>query len=242
MPDTEAVIEICIEDAADATLATELGADRVELCRELWCGGLTPTDDQIEAAIRCAPPLGVRILVRDREEGFALTRTEVGSLTHDIRRLRTLTADSPVPVGFVVGSITAEKGGQVDLEAAARFREAAGNAALIFHRAFDQVENQLGALEDLVAAGFDGVLTTGGEGAACPASLRELVDASAGRIKIIASGGIRDHNIAQVLEETGATEVHMRAPLDPQARSGWGIRTDPDLVTRIITAAKGPRG
>ena len=74
------------------------------------------------------------------------------------------------------------------MEAAVRFREAAGDAALVFHRAFDQVEDQLGALEDLVTAGFDGVLTTGGERAANPALLRGLVKASAGRIKVIASG------------------------------------------------------
>lgn len=232
------VVEVCVEDAADAALVTKLGGDRVELCRELWCGGLTPTDEQVRTAIRFGPPLGVRILVRDREEGFALTGAEVDSLAHDIRRLRALTAHSPVPVGFVVGAITAEEGGQVDLEAAVRFREAAGDAALVFHRAFDQVEDQLGALEDLVTAGFDGVLTTGGERAANPALLRGLVKASAGRIKVIASGGVRDHNVAQVLQETGATEVHMRAPRDPQACCGEGTRTDPDLLGRIVAAAK----
>lgn len=226
----KAVVEICVEDARDVALVRDAGGDRIELCRELWCGGLTPSDEEILTALDTSPKGGVRILVREREEGFALKKEETEELAAIIRRLRGLVDGSPVPVGFVVGSITAESEGEVDVEAAAMFREAAGDLPLVFHRAFDALPAQEEALETLIDLGFDGVLTTGGEKQASIYGLKSLVDQADGRIQIIASGGVREHNVGEVLNQTGAGEVHMRAPI------AGSTRTDEAQVRAIMAA------
>lgn len=220
------VVEICIEDARDAGIARDAGADRIELARDLWCGGLTPKPQEILDAIAEAPAGGVRVLVREREEGFALSDAEVDELATNVAEIRSLVADSPAPVGFVIGAVTAEKDGEVNVAAARKFREAAGNHTLVFHRAFDEVADQTSALEQLIQAGFDGVLTTGGQSQASVEGLRALVNQSAGRIEIIASGGLREHNANEVVQATGAREVHMRAPLSEET------------ITRETTPAK----
>lgn len=221
-------IEICVEEATDSRLAAEAGADRIELCRELWCGGLTPTDEDLRVALEGAPAGGIRILVRERPEGFALTTDEVDGLVERIEHLRHLSETAEVPVGFVVGSITAEEGGEIDLEAARRFRVAAGDRPLVFHRAFDEVADQHRALDQLIELGYTGVLTTGGHQVADPESLRALVEQADGRIAIIASGGVRAHNVVEILQQTGAPEVHMRAPLPDSTKS------DPQLMREIV--------
>ncbi len=225
-------IEICIEEAADTAAVRKAGADRIELCRELWCGGLTPSDEQVMSAIQDAPEGGVRILIREREHGFALTEEEVGDLVSQIEHLREITKGATVPVGFVVGSITAEQGGEIDVAAAERFKQAAHDRPIVFHRAFDQVADRQLALDQLISLGYTGVLTTGGGASADTQALRALVDQAAGRIDIIASGAVRAHNVSQVLQETGAPDVHMRAPIE-----GSG-RTDQHLVEQIVSTVR----
>lgn len=222
------LVEICLEDAADAEPVVAAGADRIELCRDLWRGGLTPTDSQILKTLEARPPKGLRILVRERPDGFTLWQQEVSRLAGEIERLRELTSESPVPIGFVVGAITAERLGGVDLPSTRRFKEAAGNAPIVFHRAFDHVANRQEALEQLVNLGYAGILTTGGGPQANITGLKALVRQSAGRIKVIASGGIRDGNAAEIVQLTGASEVHMRAPKKNSTR------TDPQMVAAIV--------
>lgn len=226
-------IEICIEEAADTAGIRDAGADRIELCRELWCGGLTPSDEQVLLAVQDAPPGGVRILVREREQGFALTQDEVEHLVAQIEHLRDLTENAQVPVGFVIGSITDEEGGQVDLVAAQQFLEAAGGRPVVFHRAFDEVADQQAALAELMSLGFTGILTTGGNGVADTSALSNLVEQAGNDLAIIASGGVRAHNVRQVLEESGAPDVHMRAPLE------GSTYTDMALVRDIVSRVRG---
>ena len=45
------------------------------------------------------------------------------------------------------------------------------------------------------------------------------------------SGGLRSHNVAEVLRETGAREAHMRAPRPDGS-------TDPDEVKKIVEAVR----
>jgi copper homeostasis protein len=50
---------------------------------------------------------------------------------------------------------------------------------------------------------------------------------------VIAAGGIRSHNVQQVLAATHATEIHLRAPTQQSGREA----TDPDEVRRVVAAA-----
>lgn len=219
-----AVIELCVEDVDGVRIAAEEGVDRVELCRELWCGGLTPPPEQVQAALAVAPPLGVQVLIREQADTFMLGAAQVDELCRIMESLRN---DGAGPLGFVVGAMTEE--GEVDQGAAKQFREAAGDSLLTFHRAFDLLEDQRESLELLIDIGFDCVLTTGGSpSTANTEQLRRLVRWADGRIQIIGSGGVRSGNVAEVVREGLLPQVHMRAP------GVWGSGTSREEVRAIV--------
>ena len=224
------VVEICVEDALGVRRARDGGADRIEICTDLSCGGLTPAFDEVAAALEVAPAGGVQVLVRPRPGDFVHTREEVDRIASDIVTLASIGRGASVPLGFVVGVITCD--GQIYVDAAARLRDVAEDAPLTFHRGFDQVVDQDRGLDSLMELGYDRVLTTGGDPAvAQPGALARLVERGGDDIIILVSGGLRAHNVAEVVAASGAREVHMRAP----GTSG----TDQAEVERIVAALHG---
>ena len=218
------IVEICVEDAVGVRRARDGGADRIEICTDLSCGGLTPAFDEV------APAGGVQVLVRPRPGNFVHSREEVSRIASDIVTLSAIGRGAPVRLGFVVGVLNAD--GTINVDAAARLRDVAEDAPLTFHRGFDQVRDQDRGLDVLMELGYDRVLTTGGDPAvAQPGALARLVERGGEDIIILVSGGLRAHNVAEVVAASGASEVHMRAP----GASG----TDRAEVERIVSALRG---
>jgi len=54
------------------------------------------------------------------------------------------------------------------------------------------------------------VLTSGGRATASEGAetLKKLVAAASGKIVVMAGGGIREHNVAALIERTGVREIH----------------------------------
>lgn len=75
-----------------------------------------------------------------------------------------------------------------------------------FHRAFDVH----GDLEQAIGLGFTRILTSGGAPTA-PEGARQIaryVAQAKGRITILPGGGINASNVAQLVRDTGVSEVH----------------------------------
>ena len=227
------IVEVCVDSAKGVKVAREGGADRVELCRELWCGGLTPSLDTIESALECAPRLGLRILVRENPTSFFLTPAQVEEQVELIATIAGRFDGSGVPLGFVVGGLAqGDEGPRVD-EGARLWREAARTQDLVFHRAFDETVDYAAGLRTLIDLGYNGILTTGGStGVADIGGLRALREQAGDHLAIIGSGGLRAHNIGRVVEEAHLREVHFRAP-GPD-----GSGTDPDTVRDTVKAVR----
>lgn len=224
------VVEVCVQDVDGVKAATNAGADRVELCAELWCGGVTPSMDTIEEAITYAPPRGLRVLVRENRESFELSDQEAQKQADDILAIRQMFATARTPVGFVVGGL---REGRLNPQWLDLWRESAGEHTLIFHRAFDELDQPCGALEMLCEHGWDGVLTTGAShGNVDVEGLRGLLACADGRMDIVGSGGVRKGNVAEVLQLTGLREVHFRAPLENTDQ------TDPQMVAATVEAVR----
>ena len=134
------IVEICVEDAVGVHRARDGGADRIEICTDLSCGGLTPAFDEVVAALEVAPTGGVQVLVRPRPGNFVHTREEVDRIASDIVTLSAIGEGAPVRLGFVVGVLNGD--GTINVDAAARLRDTAEDAPLTFHRGFDQVADQ----------------------------------------------------------------------------------------------------
>ena len=78
------------------------------------------------------------------------------------------------------------------------------------HRAFDRAVNPEQALEDVIALGFDRILTSGQQPKAIQGAdlLARLNRQAAGRIILMAGSGVTEQNIRELREKTGLHEFH----------------------------------
>ncbi|GIG27081.1 copper homeostasis protein CutC [Cellulomonas denverensis] len=242
-------LEIAVQDAVGYRIAAEAGAQRIELCAGLAAtGGLTPSAGLLGTVLgergflrgagRPAPE--VHVLVRTRPGGFEYAEHEAEVLVRDVRMIRSAGAD-----GVVVGGLTTD--GQVDRALLARLVEAADGIDVTFHRAIDTVADPLAALDQLVEAGVRRVLTSGGAPRAIEGAdrLAALVEHAAGRIQVMAGGGVRPEDIPPLVA-LGVDAVHLSASRAVQADGGPGgggdagyTVTDPALVSAAALALRG---
>lgn len=239
---TRIALEIAVDGPAGARTAFEGGADRVELCQALAAtGGLTPSGATIDAVLAVAgDPARVAVLVRPRVGGFVYSAEEIDLVTDDISDIVRRGAGA-----VVVGALTAE--GAVDRRALERWRNAAGGVDLVFHRAIDTVLDPAALVEDLVECGARRVLTSGGAARSIDGveTLRALAEAAAGRLQLMAGGGVRVEDIP-ALTGCGADAIHLsaRRPSGDAAPSGPGGGstgfevTDGDIVRRAAAAVR----
>jgi len=239
-------VEIAVQDIAGVRVALAEGADRVELCTALAMGGLTPSGGLVRAAVEVARRRGresfVHVLVRPRGGGFLYDADEVAITVADIRFAREAGAG-----GVVIGAL--DERGTVDGEAVRRFVDAAEGLEVTFHRALDVVADPLTAVEELADLGVDRVLTSGGAARSVDGipSLRELVGQAAGRLQVMAGGGVRVDDIAS-LAASGVAAVHLSArttvtggPSGPGGGEAAYDITDPAVVAAAVETARDPR-
>jgi copper homeostasis protein len=199
-------LEIVATSLEDAAAAVRGGADRLELCVDLTCGGVTPPTALMSKLRDAYPSLDLRVLLRPHGGPFTLSRAEVDALREDVRRVRELGMQ-----GIVIGALGAD--GAIDREAMRLLREEARPLEATFHRAFDRLARQDAALETLIELGFERVLTSGDASNAWDGRerLRALIRQAAGRILVLPGGGVRSAHAAELLAATGARELHSSA-------------------------------
>lgn len=207
------IVEICVEDAAGALAAEAAGADRVELCAALALGGISPSVGTVSVALRMLRRVAVRVMVRPRGGDFRYDPVEERVMLADIEALRCLPNPHGLSLGVVLGCVS---GSTLDVPLLRRLVAAAGPLPVTVHKAFDEVADQFGALEELVALGADAVLTSGAAPTALAGARRlaQLRALAAERIQVMAGGGIRAHNLREILAATGVCAVHMRLSAD----------------------------
>ena len=205
------LVEICVEDVAAATKAEAAGADRVELCSALSEGGLTPSFGFVRVVLSRVGRIGLRVMVRSRGGDFVVSRDELEVMLADIAAFRTIPRSPALDFGFVFGTLT--PAGDIDGAALSRLLAACDGLPVAFHKAFDATRDLPAALETLVAGGVGHVLTSGGAATAASgtAMLARLQAQAGGRIAVVAAGGVRAHNVAELLQATRVGEVHLRA-------------------------------
>jgi copper homeostasis protein len=195
-------IEICVDSAASATAAELGGANRVELCSNLSEGGVTPSFGLLEL-VRSRISIGLHVMIRPRGGEFCYAVDEFETMRRDILIARKIGAD-----GVVLGILLPD--GSVDVGRTRQLVELARPLTVTFHRAFDTSPDLFRAFEDVCVTGVNRLLTSGGEQTAALGidKIAGLVQASSGRVAIMAGGGIREHNVASVIERTGVGEIH----------------------------------
>ena len=236
------LIEACVDSIEGAVAAEAAGAHRVELCDNLGAGGTTPSAGVIEI---CCERLRIPVfpIVRPRGGDFLYSPDEVEAMRRDLAVVRKAGA-----AGVVLGLLRSD--GAVDAARTRVLVEDARPLAVTFHRAFDAARDPEEALERLVDCGVDRVLTSGQARTAEEGIevIARLVARSAGRITILAGGGVREHNARAIVTATGVREVHLRAATRAPARMeflhptiDFGLHevTDPGLIARLRQALAG---
>ena len=196
------VLEIAV-DTLDRALAAERGgAHRIELCRELSNGGLTPSVELMRLA-REQVRLPIFAMIRPRAGDFAYSEADFAEMQRDV----TVAAHTSMD-GLVLGIIA--DGGCVDIERTRRLVELARPLPVTFHRAFDVTADLRKALEDVIQTGAVRILTSGGAASAQAGvgCLTNLVEAASTRIVVMPGGGITAMNVAHIAKTTGAREFH----------------------------------
>lgn len=235
------LLEVCLDDIDGAIAAERRGADRIELCAGLVEGGTTPSIGTVRTVLQHVRRIGVQVLVRQRGGEFVYSDAEVDAMCADIEAIGALPVPPGVRLGFVIGALRPD--GTIDRDATARMLAACGNAPVTFHKAFDATPDLDAALDVLIELGLRRVLTSGGAATAVDgaASLARLVARADGRIGILAAGGIRPHNAAEVVARTGVAEVHLRAaaPVERTDRADAAparLATSPAIIDGMLRA------
>ncbi|KAG2487021.1 hypothetical protein HYH03_014391 [Edaphochlamys debaryana] len=246
------LLEVCIDSAHGAAAAQAGGAQRVELCSALVEGGISPSAGLVKAC-RAAFSGALMVMVRPRGGDFLFSEEEQQVMLEDIRQAKALGAD-----GVVFGALRAD--GTVDASATERLWSQAKQLGLdaTFHRAFDMTPDLPQALDTLVRLGIPRVLTSGGEPTALQGAgtLAALCTQAAGRIRVLAGGGVAPDMAAELVRLTGVTEIHsaakrrhasamtyrrpgmsMCSPHPPKDYE-WNT-TDADTVRALLNAVKG---
>jgi copper homeostasis protein len=224
-------LEICVDSVASAMAAEQGGADRIELCSALSEDGITPSLGMIRT-VRAKVRLSVNVIVRPRGGDFVYDDDEFAVMREDIRQARTAGCD-----GLVLGLLTAD--GHIDCARTRQLIEEAAPLPVTFHRAFDMVVDPFSALEEVIACGAKRILTSGG----CPTALEgveqlaRLQKQAAGRVRLMAGGGVRQHNLGKIVAQTGITELHtsLAKSLPSQAAETAG-KAIPVLPRKLVDA------
>ena len=204
MPKTP-LVEICVEGIDGFLAAQAAGADRVKLCASLLEGGITPSLGVVKEVLARAS-IPVHVIVRPRGGDFLYSPAEFATMRADVLALRELGV-----AGVVVGCLTAD--GAIDEARMTALVAAARPMSVTCHRAFDMTRDIAQAVEALVRSGVDRVLTSGQQDTAIAGipGVRRAVEAAAGRLKVMACGGLTPGNIVRVHRDSGADELHFSA-------------------------------
>jgi copper homeostasis protein len=234
-------LEICVDSVESALAAEAGGAQRVELCSALSEGGLTPSLGLIRA-VRSHLKIGVHVMVRPRGGDFCYSEEELAVMRDDIKISREAGAD-----GVVLGVLTADSG--VDTEHTRELVAWARPMQVTFHRAIDTTHDIMLSLGDVIQTGADRVLTSGGAATATAGQrrIREMVERSRGRIRVMVGGSVRPENVREIARSTGATEFHaalrntVLSPVEQQIRGAQPGSANTGHSMRSIVRAEDVR-
>ncbi|MEM9427081.1 MAG: copper homeostasis protein CutC [Pseudomonadota bacterium] len=230
-------LEVCVDTIEGVAAAKAGGATRVELCAALSEGGLTPP----LGLMRAAAAVGIQCyaMIRPRSGLFDFSEAEIAMMHDDIQAARDAGLD-----GVVLGVQMAD--GRLDLDALRDLCASAGEMGKTLHRVIDVVPDPMEALDQVIALGFDRVLTSGTAPEApegCDV-IAAMVARAAGRLSVMPGCGLTPENVVQIVGRTGASEVHAAcnaAVSDAETFSDFDppsgrMKTDPRAVAAMVSA------
>lgn len=199
-------LEIAVFSVEAAVTALKAGAHRIEFCENPQDGGTTPSYGSLKT-LRSYTTQPVFPIIRPRGGDFLYSRSEFEVMKADLQISKELGY-----LGAVIGLLNAD--GSIDTKRTKELVDIAGPTMQIsFHRAFDRCKDPFIALEEIISTGCKRILTSGQVPNAADAMplLKKLVEQAGDRIIIMPGSGVRSSNIKEIIQATGAKEMHSSA-------------------------------
>lgn len=194
--------EFCAGSFSEALAAEKRGADRIELCDNLAEGGTTQSYGTIKMALE---KLNIPVfpIIRARGGDFCYSDEELKIMKEDILMCKSLGAK-----GIVFGMLTKDK--KIDEKILKEFVSLASPMEVTFHKAVDELENPVEAVDILVEAGVKRILTSGTKATALEGAdiLNEMIQRAEGKITIVVAGGVTTENFDEVSKKIVSSEYH----------------------------------
>lgn len=205
-------IEVCVASIQSVLAAAEGGADRVELCDNLYEGGTTPSIGTL-IQVKEKVDIDVFVMIRPRGGDFLYDDDEMEIMLKDIEQAHIHGAD-----GFVFGCLKAD--GSINSEQCKKLIEQAKGLPVTFHRAFDMCNDPYTALEQLKSSGINRLLTSGLQNKAYNGLnfLAELVQKSKNSPKVMVGSGVNESNIQEIAKKTKAHSFHVTLREDVESQ------------------------
>lgn len=196
------VFEACVGNYSEAKKAQDLGANRIELCENLKEGGTTPSYGTISL---CKQHLSIPIavMIRPRSGNFIYSAAEIEIMKEDIKICKKFEVES-----IVLGVLTPEN--KIEIPLLKEFISLARPLKVVFHMAFDEIENKYEALSQLIELGVERVLTKGGKSNAIEGIevLKSLDERANKKIIILAGGGVTKDNFTKIANASDIFQFH----------------------------------
>ncbi|MBT7683114.1 MAG: copper homeostasis protein CutC [Cryomorphaceae bacterium] len=220
------IIEICATSLKSIINAQNAGANRIELCQEYLIGGVTPSLTFTLESIQNSR-IPINILIRPRGGDFIFTEEEFDIMIKSIHNFKNYNIN-----GFVVGFLNEKN--KLDSNRLAQFRDVTKGYELIFHRAFDYLNNQDESLELLIENKFDRILCSGST-TDSEQGLKRLIylkEKSKERISIMPGGGVNLRNF-NLFKASNFNEIHLSA-IDKNI----SLDSNYDIIRQIVEMSK----
>ena len=233
------IFEVCAFNTASAVIAENAGAYRVELCDNPAEGGTTPSYGALK---KTRERISIKLypIIRPRCGNYFYSEEEMDIIRDDIWLSKELQCD-----GISVG--VQRPDGRIDTEALKRIVEWAYPMGVTCNRAFDAAPEPFQALEDVISAGCERILTSGQKSSVMEGAvlLAKLVKEAGKRIVIMPGAGVKSSNIVQLMGITKASEYHGSARvvddtalelLNPEVKdNGMPCLADEEEIRKIVS-------
>ena len=199
---TQILREACVGSYKEAKKAEELGANRIELCENLKEGGTTPSYGTILFS-KNTLNIPIAVMIRPRGGDFLYSPDEIEIMREDILICKKIGVESVV-FGFLT------KDNLIDLTLLKEMVQLARPLKVVFHMAFDEIENKSEALKQLIECGVDRILTKGSKTNATDGinTLKKLVEEAQNKLIIVAGGGVTKDNFRKIADESKVSQCH----------------------------------
>ena len=197
--------EVCVDNLNDAISAFHKGADRIELCSNLFEEGLSPSFKVLKNS-KLKIPIPIRVMIRPHSKTFNYNNEDLLEMKKTIEFCKKKKFD-----GVVFGCLNNIC--ELDLKKIEYLTKLSKPLKVIIHKAIDLTLSPVESLKKILKLdNINGVLSSGGESSALEGSeiLKKMIDISPNGFEMINAGKITKENLESLHKKINGKYYHGR--------------------------------